>query len=71
MKKRTLHSVAFAQQWWVDFMTTLPLNQAYRADFEQVVGLLKAAQERGLSEQESQLLKQKIAACRAHERSQS
>lgn len=52
-------------------MTTLSLNQAYRAGFEQVVGLLKVAQERGLSEQESQLLNQKIAACRDHERSQS
>ena len=52
-------------------MSDLPQNPEYRAAFEAVVGLLKAAQERGLSEQESQLLNQKIAACRAHERSQS
>lgn len=43
-------------------------NNEYRTVFEKAVSLLKAAQERALSEAENQQLNEHIDFCRQHER---
>ncbi|MGR3221824.1 hypothetical protein ABMX95_01945 [Vibrio vulnificus] len=48
-------------------MNTLHQNPEYRAAFEAVVGLLKAAQERVLSRDESVQLNLHVATCRQFE----
>ncbi|HFQ5202457.1 hypothetical protein [Vibrio vulnificus] len=48
-------------------MSKLPQNPEYRAAFEAVVGLLKAAQERTLSCDESVQLNLHMATCRRFE----
>ncbi|WP_158133694.1 hypothetical protein [Vibrio navarrensis] len=49
-------------------MSDLPQNPEYRAAFEAVVSLLKAAQERVLSRDESVQLNLHIATCRSFEK---
>ncbi|GLQ73289.1 hypothetical protein [Vibrio penaeicida] len=48
-------------------MESLPLNQEYRAAFENVIVLLRAESERGLSQEELKQLDAHISACRLYE----